>query len=244
MTAFADGTAVLFGGVGVDGYMDDVYTLNVSGTNASWVSLSSQGDTPSARYGHGMMALADGTAVLFGGRAGSIDYLNDVSTLTVSGTNASWASLTSQGDTPSERDDHSMTELADGTWILFGGYERGSYLKDVYTLNVSGPTASWALLNSYGDTPIKRVGQSMVALADGTAVLFGGYGAFDGYLDDVYTLTLTTPLPTPSPTPTTVSPMDTDSDAHTTRYSTSTTVSPMDTDSDAHTTRYSTSTTA
>ena len=72
---------------GVD-TLNDVYTLTVSGTSAAWASLSSDGDTPSARYCHSMTALGDGRAVLFGGGGSHGGYFNDVYTLTVSGTSA------------------------------------------------------------------------------------------------------------------------------------------------------------
>ena len=174
MTALADGTAVLFGGNDAGNRLNDVYTLTVSGTSATWASLNSDGATPSARYYHSMTALADGTAVLFGGYDG--DSLNDVYTLTVSGTSATWASLSSDGDTPSGRYGHSMTALADGSAVLFGGWGLDGYrLNDVYTLTVSGTSATWASLNSDGATPSARYYHSMTALADGTAVLFGGY---------------------------------------------------------------------
>ena len=190
MTALADGTLVLFGGFDVGFvFLNDVYTLTVSGTSATWALLSSGGDTPSARYYHSMTALADGTAVLFGGYGSGVGRLNDVYTLTVSGTSATWASLSSDGATPSARYSHSMTALADGTLVLFGGYDVGYvYLNDVYTLTVSGTSATWALLSSGGDTPSARYYHSMTALADGTAVLFGGFNG--GYLNDVYTLTV------------------------------------------------------
>ena len=188
MTVFADGTVVLFGGVGSDFY-NDVYSLTVSGTGASWVRLTNAGDIPGARSEHTMTAFADGIAVLFGGFDGSSDYLDDVYSLTVSGTHATWASLTSQGDTPSAPRGHSMTALADGTVVLLGG-DGYSYL-NVHTVTVSGTTASWVRLTSAGDTPAARAYHTMTALADGTAVLFGASGV-DGYLDDVHTLTVST----------------------------------------------------
>ena len=84
-----------------------------------------------------MTALGDDTTVLFGGYGGGA-YLNDVYTLTVSGTSATWAPLSSGGATPSGRHAHTMTALGDGTMVLFGGYTSGAYLNDVYTLTVSG----------------------------------------------------------------------------------------------------------
>ena len=65
----------------------------------NWAELDAAGDTPGARQGHSMTTLADGTAVLFGGLDSSDDVKNDVYSLTVSGTNASWTSLNSQGET-------------------------------------------------------------------------------------------------------------------------------------------------
>ena len=119
-------------------------------------------------FGHSMTALGDGTTVLFGGYDGT--YFNDVYTLTVSGTSATWASLSSDGDTPSARYRHSMTALGDGTTVLFGGYGGGGYLNDVYTLTVSGTSATWASLSSGGDTPSARYAHTMTALAqDGTS---------------------------------------------------------------------------
>ena len=186
MTTLADGTAVFFGGFDGSNHLNDAYTLTVSGTTASWASLSSQGDTPSARSGHSMTALADGTAVLLGGYDGG--FLNDTYSLSVSGTTASWTSLNSQGDIPSARARHSMTALADGTAVLFGGTDDDDLFDDVYTLTVSGTTASWTSLNSQGDIPVGRLDHTMTVFADGTAVLFGGYNG--STLFDAYTLTV------------------------------------------------------
>ena len=88
-----------------------------------------------------------------------------------------------------------MTALADDTSVLFGGYD-GDYLDDVYTLTVLGTTASWVSLTSQGDTPDLRYGHTMTVLADGTAVLFGGYNGISE-LNYAYTVTVPTPHPTP-----------------------------------------------
>ena len=103
----------------------------------NWTELEAAGDIPDRRQQHTMTVLADGTAVIFGGygwlyaNGWSHASYDDVYTLSVSGTNASWTSLTSQGGTPDLRDDHSMTALADDTLVLFGGSGLSSYLDDV-----------------------------------------------------------------------------------------------------------------
>ena len=118
------------------------HSLSVSGTTASWTSLNSQGDIPVGREVHTMTVLADGTVVLLGGYDGS-NYLDDVYTLTVLETTASWVSLSSQGDTPSARSGHSMTALVDDTAVLFGGDGVDGILDGVATASPSpSPTPS------------------------------------------------------------------------------------------------------
>ena len=52
ITTLADGSVVVFGGSALSGSVNDVYTSEVSGTNASWTELESSGDVPSARSSH------------------------------------------------------------------------------------------------------------------------------------------------------------------------------------------------
>ena len=96
-----------------------------------------------------------------------------------------WTGLGAAGDVPSGRYSQSMTALANGTVALFGGRSCCAFLNDVYTLTVSGTTASWASLSSEGGTPNARYGHSMTACEDGTAVLFGGNNG--SFQNDVYT---------------------------------------------------------
>ena len=203
MAAFSDGTLVTFGGF-VDGCWpcDDMYTFTVTGTVATWSQKTTAGDVPSARYGHAMAMLADDTPVMFGGLDDVEDAsTNDVYTFTLSGSTATWTSLWSQGDVVPARYSHTLTALLDGSAVTFGGRTWGDVLGDVifndlYELQISGTTATWTQLSS---NPSARYVHTMVALADGTCVAFGGFG----WSNDVDTLSLTvpTPLPTPSPTP-------------------------------------------
>eukprot|EP00450_Noctiluca_scintillans_P003761 CAMPEP_0194494576 /NCGR_PEP_ID=MMETSP0253-20130528/12443_1 /TAXON_ID=2966 /ORGANISM="Noctiluca scintillans" /LENGTH=225 /DNA_ID=CAMNT_0039335715 /DNA_START=59 /DNA_END=733 /DNA_ORIENTATION=- len=71
MVELGDGTIVVFGGKGIDGSFNDMYQVELSDTSAYWTQLTNFGDTPTARGGHMMMVLDDGSAVLFGGDNGS-----------------------------------------------------------------------------------------------------------------------------------------------------------------------------
>ena len=185
LTLLADGTAVLYGGRDSSGSKkNDIYTLEVSSSDAIWTELNSSGDVPSVRLWHSLTVLSDGTAVLFGGFGGD---LNDIYTLEVSSSGANWTKLNSSGDVPSARFLHSLTVLADGTAVLFGGV---GGLNDIYTLEVSNSDATWTKLNSLGDVPSVRDSHSLTVLADGTAVLFGGEDSRWNKLSDIYTLEL------------------------------------------------------
>ena len=184
MTQLMDGTTVVFGGFDGD-YLDDAFTLEVSGVTAIWTPLVNSGDIPSARTEHTVTQLTDGSAVLFGGRDAS--KLNDVYMLELSGTTATWTELQSSGDVPSARSDHAMTTLLDGRVVVFGGSSVSGDVNDVYTLEVSGTTATWTELVSEGDVPSERSGHSMTQSTFGFAVMFGGSGV-GGYLNDVHML--------------------------------------------------------
>eukprot|EP00450_Noctiluca_scintillans_P039558 CAMPEP_0194477506 /NCGR_PEP_ID=MMETSP0253-20130528/1246_1 /TAXON_ID=2966 /ORGANISM="Noctiluca scintillans" /LENGTH=59 /DNA_ID=CAMNT_0039316499 /DNA_START=14 /DNA_END=190 /DNA_ORIENTATION=- len=57
-----------------------------------------------------------------------------------------------------------MTGLADGTFVMFGGYDGAHYLSDFYQLEVSGTTATWTLFSNAGDVPSNRNALGMVEL--------------------------------------------------------------------------------
>ena len=150
MTVLADGTIVKFGGVSGGDYVDSnaVHKLTVSSTTATWTRLSGSGNAPSWRHAHTMVALDDGTGVMFGGR----DWWNwfiheDIFKLAVSGTTAAWTQLSSSGAFPGGRYSHSMTVLAEGTVVMFGGNDNTYQpVNDVHQLTVSGTTAFWTEL--------------------------------------------------------------------------------------------------
>ena len=181
MTALSSDTLVCF--AGYDGrdengtlcfcYRTDVCTIGVTGTSATWASLTNLGSTPSTRRRHSMTALSNDTLVCFAGYDGRDEngtlcfcYRTDVCTIGVTGTSATWASLTNLGSTPSTRRRHSMTALSNDTLVCFAGYdgrdENGTlcfcYRTDVCTIGVTGTSATWASLTNLGSTPRGRGG--------------------------------------------------------------------------------------
>ena len=73
-------------------------------------------------------------------RDGDAQFERRVHTDRVTSSNATWASLSSDASTlTSGRNLHSMTALADGTQVLFGGYGSGFLNDVVHTDRVGGP---------------------------------------------------------------------------------------------------------
>ena len=102
--------------------------------------------------------------------------MNDVYTFTLSGSTATWTSLSSQGDAvPSVRFGHTLTALSGGSAVTFGGSSWGDVLNDLYELQISGKTATWTQLSS---NPSVRYRHSMVALVMARALLLAGMTAF------------------------------------------------------------------
>ena len=188
MTALPDGRIIMYGGYTEPAYSsEEIYTLDVSGSTATWTLLSNAGDVPPGRSDHAMAAFSDGTLVTFGGQVDGCWPCDDMYTFTVTGTVATWSLKTTAGDVPSVRNGHAMAVLADDTPVMFGGYTYGGATNDVYTFTLSGSTATWTLLSSQGDVVPNRYRHTLTALSDGSAVTFGGMGSSD-VLNDLFEL--------------------------------------------------------
>ena len=191
MAVLPDGeTAVMFGGRN-SGNLGDAYTMVISGSTSTWAQLSHAGDTPSARGYHEMTAFPDGRIIMYGGYTKSNGYLDEIYTLDVSGSTATWTLLSNVGDVPPGRAAHAMAAFSDGTLVTFGGDVDGCFgsCDDMYTFTVTGIVATWSQKTTAGDVPSARFGHAMAVLADDTPVMFGGY-SYGGVTNDVYTFTL------------------------------------------------------
>ena len=125
------------------GNSEEIYTLDVSGSTATWTLLSNVGDVPPGRRHFATAAFSDGTLVTFGGRADGCWACDDMYTFTVFGTVVIWSQKTTAGDVPSARFEHAVAVLADDTPVMFGGDAATD--NDVYTFTLSGST-TWTSL--------------------------------------------------------------------------------------------------
>ncbi|MCZ7584923.1 MAG: hypothetical protein M5R36_17195 [Deltaproteobacteria bacterium] len=100
------------------------------------------GETPSARTGHAMAALPDGSVLLFGGKDGDGNVLGD--TWIFSGAKDGGWDNAAPPNAPEARHGHKMVTLPDGKVMLFGGENINAELQnDLHKFENNGwhPTA-------------------------------------------------------------------------------------------------------
>jgi hypothetical protein len=178
---------VIFGGFEPAGFLNDVWTLSLSGT-PTWTHVIPGGTPPSARGGQ--VAVYDPVGdrmVMFGGQVSGGALLNDIWALSLAGAPA-WTPLAASGVPPSGRRGAAAVYDAGGArMLLFGGLGAG-FLNDVWALSFSGGPA-WSSVTALGTPPSPRAFHAAAYdAARSEIVVMGGLGG--AYQNDVWTLSL------------------------------------------------------
>ena len=158
--------------------------------------------SPSARYNAAMVDLGDGRLLMFGGRNQGGARLNATWVYDVEA--GTWSAL-SPMTPPPIREAHAMAFDGVDTVILFGGNTAngGAGLQDTWAFDVV--TEEWTMM-APPLLPSPRFAVSMVTVADGTMVLYGGRTSFGIHLGDTWAYdvaadTWTDLAPAGAPTP-------------------------------------------
>src|SRR5580698_1112240 len=170
----AHGQAVLFGGFGAGGYMNDTWLWNGS----TWTQAN-PATSPSGRSAFGMTYdAAHGEVVLFGGRLTANSWTAD--TWLWNGT--TWTQA-SPATSPAARSNMVMTyDATHGNVVLFGGLVGGAASNDTWIWN--GTT--WTQ-QAPSTSPSARSTYSMAYdAARGQVVLFGGLNSGGSSLNDTW----------------------------------------------------------
>ena len=189
---------IMFGGtassVDVANTFNQVWTLALAGP-ATWHLAEVAGTPPSGRYRHSVVydPIRD-RLLVFGGYDNSF-LLNDVWSLTLSGT-PTWTKLTPTGTPPATRYSHvAGYDPVGDRMLVFGGIKVGSVaLNDLWALSLAGAPA-WSQLAPAGTIPTARGAASIVS--DPTRnrlVVFGGNQDNGTFFGDAWALSLAGPL--------------------------------------------------
>jgi hypothetical protein len=183
----------MYGGYGSYDALDDTWSYNVF--TFQWTCISTY-TNPGKRYRHAMAPLNNTHVVLFGGLSTDDVPLGD----TWLYANKEWRWVEPlNGPGPSARSALSLTNIADGRVLLFGGLSR-SYADDTWILFYSSKGLHWVEIDTMDQSPPSRSSHAAGSIGDGTVVIFGGatVGNFHDSgnvygLDDTWVLTATCP---------------------------------------------------
>ena len=130
---------------------------------------------PSARYGHAMAAVADGSVVVFGGESEGHVKCDELLKLDLH--ERQWHAVTTPGPQPSGRIGHAMAAVASGTrLVVFGGStDSGAVLDELWIFNVLNPVWVQLTAGASGAWPRARDNHAMATVSDTHVLLFGGW---------------------------------------------------------------------
>ncbi len=199
---------IIYGGSGVDGYLDDVYCFDFeSNVWEKWECSGADDEKPGARHGHTACLLNNDQMIVFGGKVGvqSTVFYNDVHVLDLK--SRKWSRLFAQDNTmlttpdttvvPPPRCWHTANMLTEQEMMIFGGFRfdgrREIYFDDTWVFHVVGRT--WQQIEpKTADQPVPHIRNrhSCTLLGDHLLMFGGNYLEFgtDVFLGDVWLLSL------------------------------------------------------
>ena len=150
---------------------NDIYALDLH--SWQWTKLGPKGNPPLGCH-HLTTWMYDGKMYGFGGKA-SVQYINQLFCYNIA--DNSWEWPFTRGKIPCPRAAHT-TFICSDTVFIFGGWENGNKMNDLYTLDMVGMTWTQvhpSLIGTEGESlPKRRVGHSMTLVSSKAAVLFSG----------------------------------------------------------------------
>lgn len=185
------GRALLFGGSTWTN-QTLVWSLQLSPSGTAWRPVPGPGNAPGPRYGHtAVVDVVRDRMLLCGGFDGA--YLNDLWSLDLGMLN--WTPIAVAGTPPMARDFHvAAIDPSRHRMLVFGGNAEGTYLNDLWQVELSGPPV-WTQLTPSGSPPVPRLAHAMVYDAShDRMIVFGGYGWPPGHRADLWALRLSPSL--------------------------------------------------
>jgi N-acetylneuraminic acid mutarotase len=185
-TACVNGSKLfVFGGTGNKVY-GDCYIFDL--VRNSWEAIETQGQVPTARFGHSCCPSPVSTKefILFGGHGIGNKHYNEIHFFNTE--TYTWKRTSPDRTFPEARAGHTMTMFPSGKCVVFGGHSKSDrFFNSVHIFNYADMT--WKKIERVdGDVPTPRGGHSAVAY-NGELIVFGG---FDGkkHFNDIHVLNL------------------------------------------------------
>ena len=93
---------------------------------------------------------------------------------------------------PKPRDDHSLSQIDDNSFLIFGGFVEGSRVNECYVCQKNGSKLEWRQIAAHASpAPCIRASHS-TAIFQGKCYIFGGQDDENNKLNDFWELNLET----------------------------------------------------
>ena len=157
-------------------------------SNVSWEIVQQKGNVPK-NISHHRPAVFGQHVIVFGGLVDGDDNPNAYEFDSVKG---QWSHLKQTGDVPKPRDDHSLAQIDDNSFLIFGGFVEGSRTNECFIGKRSLGQIEWKqVAKGKTDGPSIRASQSAVC-HNGKCYIFGGMSDDNIKLNDLWELDLAT----------------------------------------------------
>lgn len=154
----------------------------------SWEAVNFKGTAP-GKLSHHKPAVFGHSVVIFGGIN---DYDNTTDAFEFDSNKCSWTKLKQSGNVPKPRDDHSLSQINDTSFLIFGGFVEGSRVNECYTCKKNGGTLEWTKIDVKSkEMPCIRASHSS-CYYNGKCYIFGGQDDDNNKLNDLWELSLDT----------------------------------------------------
>ncbi len=185
---------LVFGGRAGDVFYNDIWALDLTSGNESWIQLFPTGTPPSPREAlTAVFDLINNRMIIFGGLDGSGQPLNETWALNFN--TQSWALLSPSGNLPPPRGGHTaIYDPVSHRMIIYGGGGGSQFYSDIWALDLTMGNESWTQIYATGTSPAPRARHFGVydRITDAFVIGFGfTYAPGFIYFNDVFRLDLT-----------------------------------------------------
>ena len=155
-----------------------------------WEHVQQKGTIP-GNLSHHKTANFGHSAVVFGGIQNNDDCLEAFEFDT---TKMQWSKLKQTGDCPKPCDDHSLAQIDEKSFLIFGGFVAGSRVNSAFICSKNGATLDWKKCGENSPAkPSPRASQS-ATVYNNKCYVFGGMDEDNTKFGDLWELDLTTDM--------------------------------------------------
>lgn len=154
----------------------------------SWEPVKCTGTIP-GNISHHKSAIFGLSVIIYGGISGLENFPE---TFEFDSVKCHWSKIRQTGDIPKPRDDLSLSQIDDSSFLIFGGFVEGSRVNECFIATKTGNSLDWKQIGQNSPSqPCVSASHSSV-IHGGKAYIFGGQDDENNKLNDLWELDVST----------------------------------------------------